>query len=95
MTITAPLVALIIDQDTSLPNADEIKGATKIIMQRKTEELTNKSSKIAEKLDVDTERAVIQAKEKGASSWLTVLLTYRRTWRCNSFTLQQDVKRNT
>ena len=46
LTITAPLVALIITQGISLPNSAEIKEATKIITQRKTEQPTNKSSKI-------------------------------------------------
>ena len=73
LTITAPLVAHIITQGTILPNAAEIKEATKSITQRKTESLTNKSSKLEANLDSDTERAVTQAKEKGASSWLTVL----------------------
>ena len=70
---TTPLVALIITQSTSLSNADEIKKATKIITQKKTEQLTNKSSKIEANLDSDTKRAVIQVKEKGAFSCLTVL----------------------
>ena len=73
LTITTLLVALIITQGTSLPNAAEIKEATKIITQRKIEQLTNKSSKIEANLDPDTKRAVTQAKEKGASSWWTVL----------------------
>ena len=73
MALTVPLVAIIITHDTSLPNADEIKVATKIITQRKNEQLTNKSSKIEANLDLDTKRVVIQAKEQGASNWLTVL----------------------
>ena len=77
LTITAPLVALIIAQGTSLTSAAEVKEATKIITQRKIEQLTNKSSKIEANLDPDTKRKVTQAKEMGASSWLT---TYRRTW---------------
>ena len=67
LTITAPLVALI-TQGTSLPNAAEIKEATKIIAQRKTEQLINKLSKIEANLDPDIKRAVTEAKEKGASS---------------------------
>ena len=77
LTITAPLVALIIAQGTSLTNAAEVKEATKIITQRKIEQLTNKSSKTEANLDPDTKRKVTQAKEMGVSSWLT---TYRRTW---------------
>ena len=38
-----------------------------------SERLTNKSSRIEAKLDPDTKRAVTQAKEKGASSCLTLL----------------------
>ena len=102
LTITTPLVAIIITQGTSLPNAAEIKQATKIITQRKTEQLTNKLSKIEVNLDPDTKRAVIQAKEKGASSWLTALsikehgltITENEFRYVNSFTLQQNVKRN-
>ena len=33
LTITVPLVALIITQDASLPNVDEIQETTKIITQ--------------------------------------------------------------
>ena len=73
MTITAPLVALIPTQGRSLPNAAEIKEATKIITQRKIEQLTNKSSKIEANLDPDTKRTVTQVNEKAASIWLTVL----------------------
>ena len=73
MTITALLVALIITQGTNLPNVAEIKEAYKIITQRKTEQLTKNSSKIEANLDPDPKRAVSQAKEKGASNWLTVL----------------------
>ena len=36
LTITVPLVALIINQGASLPNAGEIKEGAKIITQRKT-----------------------------------------------------------
>ena len=68
---TAPL--LIIIQGSSLPNEAGIKEATKIITQRTTKQLTSKSSKIEANLDPDTKRAVIQAKETGAFSWLTVL----------------------
>ena len=73
LTITALVVALFISIGTSLPNAAEIKEATKIVTQRKTEQLTNKLSKVETNLHPDTEIAVTQAKEKGASSWLTVL----------------------
>ena len=73
LTIAALLVALIITHGTSLPNSDEIKEATKATTQRTTEQFTNKSSKIEANLNPDTKRAVIQAKEKSASSWLTIL----------------------
>ena len=61
LTITTPLAALIITHGTSLPKEAKIKQATKIIMQRKTKQLTNKSSKIEANLDPDTKRAVTQA----------------------------------
>ena len=46
LTITAPLVALIINHVTSLSNEDEIKEATKVTTQKTTEQLTNNSSKL-------------------------------------------------
>ena len=48
------------------------KRSYNIITQRKTEQLTNSSSKIEANLDPETKRASIQAKEKGASSWLPI-----------------------
>lgn len=44
LKITAPVVAVIITQGTSLPNADETNEATEIITQRKSKQLTNNSS---------------------------------------------------
>ena len=73
LSIAVSLVALIITQDTSLPYADEIKEASKIITKRKTEQLTNNSSKTEVNLGPNTKTAIIQAKEKGDSSWLTLL----------------------
>ena len=73
LIITAPLVALTINQATSLPNAAEIKEATKIKTRRKTKQLTRKSSKIEVNMDSDTKRALSQAKEMGTSVWLIVL----------------------
>ena len=68
MTITAPLVALTITQGISLLNAEELEVTTKIIKQRKSEQVTKKSSNIEANLDSDTKRAVIPAKGKGVSS---------------------------
>ena len=44
LKITAPVVAVIITQGTSLPNADKTNEATEIITQRKSKQLTNNSS---------------------------------------------------
>ena len=44
--MTIPPVVLIMNQGTSQLNSDEVKEAIKTITQRKTEHLTNKSSKI-------------------------------------------------
>ena len=70
LTITASLLARIFTQGPPPPppNTDKIIEATKIITQKKTEELTKKSLKIESNLDLNTKRVVIQAKEKGASS---------------------------
>ena len=63
LTITSPLVALTITKGISLLNVDEIKEATKIITQRKSEQLTNKSSMIEANMDPDTKKEVIQARK--------------------------------
>ena len=73
LTITAPLVAIIIAQGTVLPDAGEVKEASRIVSERKTKQLHDKSLAIEENLNPATKRAVCQAKQKGASSWLTVL----------------------
>ena len=73
LAIISPLVAPYHHSRYKLPNAEEIKEATKNHNAKKTEQLTNKSSKIEVNMDPETKRAVIQAKEKDASSWLTVL----------------------
>ena len=56
LTTTTPLVPLMITQRTSLTNADKVKEAIKVATQKKSEQLTNKSSKIEANLDPDTKR---------------------------------------
>ena len=71
MTITAPLAAIIALQGTSLPDEDEVKHLH--LEHQRTRAVTEKarSELVDSKLTPDTLRAVQQAREKGASSWLT------------------------
>ena len=72
-TITAPLVAIIITQGIVLPDSGDVEEATSIVSQRKIQQLHEKALVVEENLNPQTKRAVCQAKQKGASNWLTVL----------------------
>ena len=65
--ITAPLVAFIVTQKETFPNKE-------ILNQRIGTIKRNNSNQLSEsELLPDMKRAVLQTKEKGASSWLTVI----------------------
>ena len=73
--ITAPLVDLILKQDTSLENlnrgdVDKIKLELKV---DKEVELSRQYNEICSKVSSKTKRALELSREKGASSWLTAL----------------------
>ena len=71
--ITAPLVALIVTQEESLPDDCNVKQRINSTKQNKEKLLIEKGNKIESQLEPDMRQAVLQAKEKGASSWLTVI----------------------
>ena len=66
--ITTPLVALIVTQDESLPDDCNIKQRINSTKQNKQKLLIEKGNKIESELEPDMRRAVLQAKEQGASS---------------------------
>ena len=71
--MTAPLVAIFIMQGNDLPDPDECCEIRSEIKAAKNAELEWKSAITGSKLPELTKRSVNQAKEKGASSWLSVL----------------------
>ena len=71
--MTAPLVAILIMQGNDLPDPDECSEIRSEINAEKKAELDRKSAIIESKLPELTLRSVNQAKEKGASSWLSIL----------------------
>ena len=73
LEITAPLVALIITQGEELPKITDILKHTTAVNHRNSELLNEKVTKIENELDKNVKRAVMQAKEKGAYSWLSVI----------------------
>ena len=72
-TITAPLAAIMMMQDNHLPESEEVTNLRKGIQQQKSTLLERKANLINELLPKTTQRAVVQAKEHGASNWLSIL----------------------
>ena len=71
--ITAPLVALIVTQEESLPDDCNVKQRINSTKQNKEKILIEKGNQIESELELDMRQVVLQTKEKGASSWLTVI----------------------
>ena len=71
-TMCAPLIALIIDQDTQVPDPASTRGVASHERQRKVVEAKRKMEATDAKLSPSTLRAVQQARGKGASNWLSV-----------------------
>ena len=72
--ITAPLVALIVTQEETLPNNEIVNERIATIKRNNSNQLSEKVNRIECELLPDMKRAVLQTKERGASSWLTVII---------------------
>ena len=71
--VTAPLAAIMVMQGNTLPDPEEVKQIRAESKQEKDALLKQKADIIEQMLPDSTKRAVAQAKEKGASTWLSVL----------------------
>ena len=71
--ITAPLAAIIALQGNSLPDPEEVNQKKKEALKQKSEHLNQKSELIDQSLSADVQRNLLQAREQGASSWLSAL----------------------
>ena len=71
-TINAPLAAIIALQGNELPDGDQCRQIAQDERRRRTAEHRVKIENIDESLNADVLRAVQQAREPGASSWLSV-----------------------
>ena len=60
-------------QDDSLPNDVEVNRIKADVMNRREKAILSKSDEIENSLEPNTLKAVQQAKETGASSWLNVI----------------------
>ena len=73
-TITAPLAALIaLQEEDALPNPEQEKQIKANIIKDKREQANIKANLVSASLSPETKRAIDQAKEPGASHWLSVL----------------------
>ena len=72
-TITAPLVAIMTMQDNTQPNEDTIREIKNQATKTKADRLETKSEEMQSILPENVQRAVLQAKEKGSTNWLTAL----------------------
>jgi hypothetical protein len=73
--ITGPLVKLILEQELSLDNLDrsEVENIKAKLMAEKEAELEQQYKVLCSKVNSRTKRAMMLAREKGASSWLNAL----------------------
>ena len=71
--ITGPLATIIALQGNSLPNDNEVNQLKKEVIKVKTEALKQKSDIIDQSVPRDVHRNLLQAREQGASSWLSAL----------------------
>ena len=71
--ITAPLVNIMVLQDNALPNNNEVNTIKSEVRKEQQDRINLKAEILQKELPETTSRAVIESKEKGASTWLTVL----------------------
>ena len=71
--ITAPLAATMVTQCTTLPAPDEVAAVRAEARKLTLRLLQNQEEFVISTLDEQTKRAVEQAKEKGASNWISTL----------------------
>ena len=83
--ITAPLVAVILSQDYNIPSKDAIKQVRSERIQQLNDCHKQQLDLVDSQLDEGSKRAFEQNREKGASSWLSVL-----PLRDHGFTLNKE-----
>ena len=83
--ITAPLVAVIVSQDYNIPSRDAIKQVRSERVQQLNDCHKQQLDLVDSQLDEGSKRAIEQNREKGASSWLSVL-----PLRDHGFTLNKE-----
>jgi len=71
--ITAPLAAIMITQGNTLPNPDEVKTTRAEIHKQNSDIEKQHEEVVIGTMNETTKKAVEQAKEKGASNWLSTL----------------------
>ena len=71
--ITGPLAAIIVLQGGHLPNPEEEKECRSLAFKDKQEKLKEKMANVSANLSTENKRHIDQAKEPGASSWLSAL----------------------
>ena len=72
-------------QENTLPDNETVSDRIATIKRNKSNQLSENINRIESKLLSDMKRAVLQTKEKDASSWLTVILIQE-----HSFTLTKS-----
>ena len=70
---TAPLVKQIAKQAIEPPNDENVAGAERCACQKKADSVRRDLEYVTKSLPLKTQRAVEFIKEKGASSWLSVI----------------------
>ena len=71
--ITGPLAAIMVTQGTTLPAPEEVAAVRAEANKRNLSLLQNQEEFVISTLDEPTKKSVEQAKEKGASNWISTL----------------------
>ena len=69
----APLVKQIVKQAVEPPNDEDVAGSQRCARQKKADSARRDLEYVTKSLYLKTQRAVEFIKEKGASSWLSVI----------------------
>ena len=71
--MTAPLAAIIAMQGDELPNQTDVRQVKALLKKTKEDSIKEKTATVDSSLDRDTMRCLQQARQSGASNWLSSL----------------------
>ena len=89
---TAPLVEQIVKQAVEPPNDEDVADAQRCVGQEKADSARRDLKYVTKSLPLKSQRAVEFMKEKGASSWLSVILLKEMNFTLNKREFRDAIK---